>query len=220
MRILQIFSLIPLLAASLLSAAELAWDQTEAKITLEPGATEARVTFTATNKGSEPVRIERVKTSCGCTGSILKNKLLEPGESAEVIGTFHKGKRTGLNRNKLEVYVEGSDTPVVALTMVVDIPIIIDASPRIVYWNPNTSKTPRTVTVTYNPDYIYELGDIEYDASLLSIERSEDALQPHQIKLSISPKSYDSMLRTNLTVKGTGKDGLVSETRIHVFVQP
>lgn len=220
MRITPILTLISLTLATVLSAAELAWDHTELRVKMNPGDAETQVTFTATNKGDTPVRIERVNTSCGCTGSILKNKLIEPGESAQVIATFTKGKRSGTNRNKLEVYVEGENEPVASLTMIVEIPTLVEASPKIVYWNQQSSQTPRSVTIRFDETYIYKIDEISFDKALMDIEQNADPLKPNELELTVTPKAYDQALRSMITIHGSGPNELKAEAKIHVFVQP
>ena len=131
-------------------AFELEWDQTEAKVELKPGEKEAQARFVVTNKGEETVQIDRIKTSCGCTGSILDKKTIKPGESATIIGTFNKGNRPGLNRNRLQVFIKGQPEPAETLHMVVQVPRLIDIEPSIVYWNRSTSKTERQVRIKLN----------------------------------------------------------------------
>jgi len=203
-----------------LQAAQLDWKTTQTRIQLAPGETEARYVYTATNQGDAPVRVSEVKTSCGCTGSLLKNRLVRPGETVEVTAIFQKGKRTGLNRNKLEVYVEGEKAPVVTLEMIVDIPEMIQAKPRIVYWKPDSTRTPRTVRLSLSEDYDLSFGAIKYDESLINIQALDSDNPDKEMRLEISPKNYDKSLRTMLTVESIGPGKNKESTRIHIFVQP
>ena len=127
-------------SASLIDASALVWDQTEVRIEMEPDQEEARASFSVTNKGEKVVRIARVVSNCGCTGTILNKKIILPGESTEIIATFSKGKRQGLNRNRLQVYLDSQADAVVTLKMNVQIPTLIEARPQIVYWSPESRK--------------------------------------------------------------------------------
>ena len=208
--------LLPLIA----NASRLEWDQTEVRIEMEPRQEEARATYTVTNKGEETVRIARVKTSCGCTGSILDRKIIKPGEATTITGTFNKGKRQGLNHNKLEVFLDNQAEAVATLHMIVQIPVLIDAQPKIVYWNPTTSKTDRQIRITLDKRYITEFSEIEYDHSLLIISEEADPTGKADRILKILPMAFDQQIRETVTVKGRGKDGMKAEARLHIFVQP
>jgi hypothetical protein len=207
--------------ASSVSASTLVWDTTEAHIEMEPDQEEARAVYTVTNEGDKTVRIARVKTSCGCTGTILNKKIIGPGESTEIIGTFHKGKRQGLNRNRLQVFLDSQPEAVATLLMNVQIPTLIEAMPQIVYWNAQSSKSERRVRLNLDERYINEILEIDYDRTQLSLtEEAGDPKTKTDRFLVIEPKSYDTLYRGTITIYGSGPDGRKAETRVHAFVQP
>jgi hypothetical protein len=201
-------------------ASRLEWDQTEARIELKPGEEQARATFTVTNKGEVAVRIAKVKTSCGCTGSIVDKRILKPGESAEIIGTFNKGKRQGLNHNKLQVFLDSLPNAVATLHMIVQVPQLVVAQPQIVYWNPRTSKNKRTVQLILDKRYVNEIESIEYDHSQLTVTEEADPNGKAERILHVRPKSFDVQIRETITVNTRGPDGMKAEARILLFVQP
>jgi hypothetical protein len=205
---------------SLSLAATLEWDQTEANLEMTPEQEEIRATFTVTNNGDETVRISRIKTSCGCTGSVVDRKILEPGESTGITGTFNKGKRQGLNRNRLEVFIDGQAESVATLFMNVQIPTLIEVMPRIIYWNQRSAKTPRRIAVNLDGRYLDEILRIDYDQTKLEIIEKEDPQGQATVLLEIAPKSYEASYRGSITVYGQGPDGRTGEARIHAFVQP
>jgi hypothetical protein len=204
-----------------LSASTLEWDTTEAHIDMKPDQEEARATYTVTNKGDTAVRIARIKASCGCTGSIVDKKIIGPGESSEIVGTFHKGKRQGLNRNRLQVYLDNQPEPVATLLMNVQIPTLIEALPQIVYWNSTSSKSARTVRLTLDERYIDEILRIDYDREKLTVTEKlgEDDSDTDRILL-IEPKDYSTLYRGMITIYGSGPGGRQMDTRVHAFVQP
>jgi hypothetical protein len=216
---------IPLLLLSLficnqLAASALSWDRTEVNLKMEPDQEEIRASFKVTNEGDERIRIARVKTSCGCTGSIIDRKILEPGNSTEIIGTFNKGKRQGLNRNRLEVFIDSQPEAVTTLRMNVQIPELVAVTPTIVYWNPSSSKTERRVAITLDEDYVDKILRIEYDRDQLNVTEEEDPAGKATLLLRIAPKSYDTQYRGMVTVFASGKNGRKAEARIHAFIQP
>jgi hypothetical protein len=208
--------LLPLVA----DASRLEWDRTEARIEMKPGEEDARAKYVVTNKGEETVRIARVKTSCGCTGSILDRKIIQPDESTTITGTFHKGKRQGLNHNKLQVYLDNQPDPVATLHMIVQVPKLVEAQPQIVYWNPSTSKTERRIRITLDKRYVDEIRSIDYDRDLLTVVEETDPDGKADRILRIRPKSFKTQTRETVLIKARGKDGMTAEARLHVFVQP
>ena len=207
--------------ASLVDASTLVWDQTEVRIEMGPDQEEARASFSVTNKGEKVVRIARVASNCGCTGTILNKKIIPPGESTEIIATFSKGKRQGLNRNRLQVYLDSQADAVVTLKMNVQISTLIEALPQIVYWSPESSKTSRYVRLKVDERYIDQILQIDYDRSQLTVTqepgnpKNNDALV-----LSVEPKDFSKLYRGTITVYGSGADGRKAEARVHAFVQP
>ena len=137
-----------------LQASILIWDRTEARIEMKPEESEVRASFKVTNNGDETLRITDIKASCGCTGSVIDRRIIEPGKSTEIQATFNKGKRKGKNHTKLNVYIDSQPDAVATLHMIVDIPELVETQPRIVFWNDKTAKTPRSVRVDLDERYV------------------------------------------------------------------
>lgn len=51
--------------------------------------------FTFTNRGDAPLLIDRVRSTCGCTGTLLSKKEVLPGQSGEVKITFNSSGMHG-----------------------------------------------------------------------------------------------------------------------------
>ena len=206
---------------SFLNASTLVWDQTEVRIEMGPDEEEARASFKVTNEGEKVVRIARVKSNCGCTNTILNKKILPPGESAEIVAIFSKGKRQGLNRNRLQVYLDSQTDALVTLKMNVQIPALIEARPQIVFWKPESSKSSRPVHLLMDERYIDQILQIDYDRSRLIVtQESDDPKNNGAIVLKVEPKDFSKLYRGTITVYGGGPDGRKAETRVHAFVQP
>ena len=221
---LFIFTIISSLAINVFPkvshASGLEWDQTRVKIELKPGETRAIAKFVVTNTGRRTVHIDRIKTSCGCTGSILDQREILPGSSATVVGVFDKGTRQGLNHNRLEVFLKGQSKPVETLHMLVQVPRLIDAQPSIVFWNSSSTKTERQVVINLDKRYVDTISDIEYDPELLTITKEETTSAKTDYILYIMPKSFDEPMRHPVLVKAKGDGDLVAEVKLQVFVQP
>lgn len=205
---------------NVLSASSLTWDRTEARLQLAPNESMAKARYEVTNRSDQPLRIDRVESSCGCTGSVIGRRILKANESTAITATFNKGKRTGTNHNKLSVYIEGQQEPVATLHLIVDIPELITAKPQIVYWNSRTSQTARTVEVSLNPDYVQQLESIQFDDALVQVDRAPHTDTPHKFSLTIAPVDYSKALRHSIEIQCLTIDGTSTTQKIHVFAQP
>ena len=215
-----IISLSLLLVQQIFGAADLEWNQTQVKIELQPDEKEAQAEFVVTNKGEEPVHITDVKTSCGCTGSILDKKIIHPGDSSTIIGTFKKGNRQGLNHNRLQVFLDNQPKPAATLHMIVQIPRLIDIQPSIVYWNRSSPKTKRKVHINLDERYVNEITSIQYESSLLTVTENADPEGKSDRILEIMPESFETQLRQTIQIQAQGPDGTTTQAKLQVFVQP
>ena len=207
--------------ASFLDASTLVWGRTEVRMEMGPDEEEVRASFKVTNEGEKVVRIARVKSNCGCTNTILSKRILPPGESTEIVAIFSKGKRQGLNRNRLQVYLDSQTEAVVTLKMNVQIPALIEAQPQIVFWRPGSSKSPRPVRLLMDKRYIDQILQIDYDRSRLTVTyENGDPKNTDAIVLKVEPKDFGKLYRGTITVYAGGPNGRKAETRVHAFVQP
>ena len=202
-------------------ASTLVWDKLEAYLEMTPEQEEARATFKVTNKGEKALRIADIKTSCGCTSSIINGKILEPGATTEIVGVFNKGKRQGQNRYKLRVYLDKLVEPVATLSMNVRIPTLIEAKPQLVYWKKGSAKSARRIRLALDSNYIDEILRIDYDPGRLRVTEEPSTPESGVAKvLIVEPRSYDLPYRGAITVYGSGPKGRKAQTRVHTFVQP
>ncbi|WP_269524389.1 DUF1573 domain-containing protein [Coraliomargarita parva] len=198
--------------------AELRWNQTEARIEMAPDQEQVRAEFVVTNDGDDTLRIARIKTSCGCTGSIVEGKIIKPGESTTIVATFNKGKRRGKNHTKLEVYLDNTPDAVATLHMIINIPVLIDAQPAIVYWTKDSPETPRSSRILLDTKYIDTISAIEYNKDLLEVTEAMDPSGKAARILKVIPKSFTDPMRESITIRGSGPDGRSAEAKIHAFV--
>ena len=207
-------------AACSLHASNLVWDHTELHLEMKPDQEEIYASYTVTNNGDEVVRISEIKTSCGCTGSVIDRRIIEPGESTEIIATFNKGKRQGLQANRLQVYIDNQNGPVATLVMNVKIPKLVEVTPRIIYWRPTGQTGERRVQLNLDERYVHKIDSIEYDRTKLNVIVEEDPTGESTRILRVSPISLDETYRGSITVYTSGRDGRKADARIHAFVQP
>jgi hypothetical protein len=67
--------------------------------------------FTFKNVGDEPLKIDRVKTSCGCTASSTEKDLIEPGEEGEIKVVYKSKNRSGAFTQRIRVFTNDPGNP-------------------------------------------------------------------------------------------------------------
>lgn len=77
-----------------------------------PRGPELQYNFKFTNKGNAVLKIERVQTSCGCTGATVGEKTeYKKGESGEIKITFNTQGRSGHQEKIINVFSNDPETP-------------------------------------------------------------------------------------------------------------
>lgn len=77
-----------------------------------PRGPELQYNFRFTNKGSAVLKIERVQTSCGCTGATVGEKTeYKKNESGEIKITFNTQGRSGHQEKIISVFSNDPETP-------------------------------------------------------------------------------------------------------------
>jgi hypothetical protein len=77
-----------------------------------PRGPELQYNFKFTNKGSAVLKIERVQTSCGCTGATVGEKTeYKKNESGEIKITFNTQGRSGHQEKMINVFTNDPEAP-------------------------------------------------------------------------------------------------------------
>ena len=83
-----------------------------------------------TNVGTQPVKIQDIKVSCGCTTAVLSKTEFAPGESGEIEAKFTFGGRTGKQQKAIAVTTSDSPQQPTILRLVVNIEETVKIHPR------------------------------------------------------------------------------------------
>lgn len=87
-----------------------------------PRGPELQYNFKFTNKGNSTLTIDRVQTSCGCTGATVgEQKDYKKNESGEIKVNFSTQGREGHQEKTIIVYSNDPENPQVAITISCDI---------------------------------------------------------------------------------------------------
>jgi hypothetical protein len=85
--------------------------------------------FVFENEGDETLKINRVKTSCGCTAALLSNKEIAPGGKGEIKLTYNTRGFQGKNTKYIDV--ESNDPAQPRKRLAVSVEIEVPPRPKI-----------------------------------------------------------------------------------------
>ena len=74
-------------------------------------------TFTLKNESPETLTINRVNTSCGCTASAVKKKVVLAGESTAIEVEFKSKGYSGPTQQYVYVHTDNLDKPIIKFTI-------------------------------------------------------------------------------------------------------
>jgi hypothetical protein len=128
--------------------------------------------FRFTNQGGHELRIESVKTSCGCTAAVISSEIIPSGQEGTISATFDTTRFSGEKSKSISVYSNDPTQPVVTLVLQGEVAIEIEADPPQLYLGRvrRGEETTRSVDVLYAADKPIEIAKVETTSSLLTIQ--------------------------------------------------
>jgi hypothetical protein len=120
----------------------LTWERQDATIDAAPGQELVEAAFPFRNATDRPIRITRIRSSCGCTTASLDDRLIQPNprnEHETLTARFTLGDRVGQQVKRITVY---TDHPVTTLTLRVNIPHVLRPQPALLIWRPPAPRAP------------------------------------------------------------------------------
>lgn len=106
---------------------------------------EARFEFV--NRGSRPVTIEKIDSSCGCLKAEAAKSTYQPGESGVIDAEFEIRGLAGEIEKTLTVLTDDPENPSIRLAVKVDVPLLIVVEPKMLSWT--VGEEPVTKAITF-----------------------------------------------------------------------
>ncbi len=78
-------------------------------------------TFKFDNKGTQPLVIKDVKTSCGCTAAVVSKSTIKPGEQGSIKVDFDTKNREGRNSKSITIVSNDTKEPNKVITIYADV---------------------------------------------------------------------------------------------------
>ena len=187
------------LSMSTVAQAQLAWEKTELDLNPAPGADAVVATFKYENKGTTPINIKAVRTSCGCTTAALKKNDVAPGEKGEIVATMKIGDRTGMQQKTVTVESDDPKAPSTVLTFKALIAQILELQPGFVFWQAN--EKPEAKTIVAKAGKGVTIKNLEVTSSTPDFTTKVEPMPNGEFKINVTPKDTSHQSTANLTIK-------------------
>lgn len=214
----RLVTLAVLLAVSVTSAlGALTWSSTKIEATAKGGQESFATIFPFKNTGDKPVKIVSVQTSCGCTTATLAKNTYAPGESGELKAEMDLRERIGWQERTITVTTDDAPDKPTVLTLRVNIPQVIEISPRLLVWSHDSKGETKEVTITAGTDVAITLRDVVYSPQF-TVEQITDT-PGRRYRLRITPRSTASPFREEIMVQYEAVVGHPQEMIVYAIVQ-
>lgn len=118
--------------------------------------------FKFKNAGDATLVISNVRTTCGCTATLLSKKELAPGEEGDVEVTFSTGTRGGPNKKSIMVYSNDPQQPMAKLDISANVLVPVEVRPPRLYWPVKRNQEAiRTIELLYVPEHKFNILELK-----------------------------------------------------------
>ena len=132
--------------------AELKFQSSKYEEKLAPEDTKFTAIYYFENTGKETIRIEELKSSCGCTVPTLDKKIYKPGESGKIKAVMTMNEKKGTRTKYIRVYTDEDPAPgstqkrkVYKLTISGIKPVYLKLSPVFQLWYADEETPKKTI---------------------------------------------------------------------------
>jgi hypothetical protein len=153
--------------------AQLAWETTEQTFNSKPQDKEVVAKYKFTNSGHTPIKIENVRTSCGCTTAGLNKNYYAPGESGEIEAKFTFSGRTGKQEKAITVDTTANPQQPTILKLHVYIEETVKVEPEVVIWRVGEQPNPKSIHIAVADDTSAKIVSVTSDNPALKVKLTE-----------------------------------------------
>ena len=171
--------------------------------------------FIIINGGTNTLKIDRVKASCGCTAAIPAKTELIPNDSTSIKVEFNSAGRRGLQKKYVYVFSNDPETPQLRLSFSANIVDNKDLknsgkpSIKLSEYNHNFGSVKEgeildySISVTNNGDSNLEIKNIKSSCGCTAALMSEKNLKPKEtgkLKIEFDTKNLSGQIARTITV--------------------
>jgi hypothetical protein len=167
---------------------QLTWATTEQTFDSKPKDMGVVAKYKFTNTGTTPIKIQNVRTSCGCTTAALSKTDYAPGESGEIDAKFTFSGRTGRQEKAIMVATSADPEQPTILRLHVYIQETVKIEPEIVLWRVGQQPDPKAIHIAIAEDVPAKIVSVTSDNPGLKVKLTE--LKPgKEYEAQITPDS-------------------------------
>lgn len=167
---------------------QLTWETTEQSFNSKQQDKEVIAKYKFTNTGSAPVKIQNVRTSCGCTTAALSKTDYAPGESGEIDARFTFSGRTGKQEKAISVDTTANPEVPTILKLHVYIQETVKIEPEVVFWRVGEQPDPKAIHIAVADDASAKIISVTSDNPALKVKLTE--LKPgKEYEAQITPEN-------------------------------
>ncbi|MBV9642860.1 MAG: DUF1573 domain-containing protein [Verrucomicrobia bacterium] len=179
---------------------QLTWETTERTFNSKPEDKEVIAKYKFTNTGAETVKIQNVRTSCGCTTAALNKTDYAPGESGEIEAKFTFSGRTGRQEKSIIVTTTARPEQPTMLRLHVYIQETVKIEPQFVLWQLGEEPAPKVIHIAVAQDAAAKIVSVTSDNPALKVKLTE--LKPGKVyEVQITPDSATKPAAATLMIR-------------------
>lgn len=211
-------SLVLLAALAAPLQAELIFRPSIVRERIAPQQQTLQTSFTFTNTGSAPVTITRVHPHCECTQTrVESSSTVAPGASGRLL--LNVDTKTFTGTVKKDVSVTTSDGKTQKLTIAVSVPECITVKPKGLSWKQGRAATPKTVTITLEPNCPFRLTQASLVGNAFDYQTNANA-PGKRYTVTIIPKSTQKRLINRLLIETDSRDPRYARIPVFLSIHP
>lgn len=178
----------------------------------------ASMTFVFDNIGEEPLIIEDVKSSCGCTAAAASSSEIMPGESGEIKVTFDSTGRLGKESKPIHVHTNDPDRAVLKLMVHGFIKSAVRTSPSYVNFGYVRQGTASAKTIFVRSEKGVGILEVETNSPYLLAGLEEgEAENEWNLKVTVADNAPLGTIRGGVFIHSTSEEQPV--VRVGVFAR-
>jgi len=179
---------------------QLAWATTEQTFNSKPQDKEVVAKYKFTNNGTKPIKIQNVRTSCGCTTAALSKTDYAPGESGEIEARFTFSGRTGKQEKAIMVATSANPEQPTVLKLHVYIEETVKIEPEVVLWQVGEQPDPKVIHIAIANDASVKLVSVTSDNPAMKVKLTE--VKPgKEYEAQITPESVGQPAAATLVIQ-------------------
>jgi hypothetical protein len=171
-----------------LAPAEMATELPAIEVRPKPADEVVKVSFKFRNKGSKPVKILDLESSCSCLSAEMDKAEYQPGEEGTGTAEFKVSTFVGRHEKLITALLNDPAQKEWVITFILDIPAVVDIEPKTLQWWTGEEPVEKTTTVRMNADTPMKITNIT--ATRENVQFSWKEIKPgREYLVTVKPKT-------------------------------